>query len=537
MIDPYLLAAAMNSGTSLVLAIFVYFKGRKPLHRYWLLMNICVSVWALLVGIEMLVFDPQLHVLLDRIEQGFAVCIPVFFLHCTMYLASPQLPQMWVAPLRLAYLSTFGLITLVPTPLFISGAKPQPIWGGRLYDVGGPLYFLFPTLYAILVSYAVVILSRAIRTTSSRNSRIGLSLFLSGTVLSFLLGATCFPLVFDIQIPPIGFLLVWLYTALTTYAMLRHQLWDINVVIRRSIVYSLLITVLTIGYFGLAYSAERVFQMAFGYRSFWISLAAFASMALIFQPLKIGIQRVVDLLMFRAPQHAVAKRLEVLEQKVREGEQYKAVATMAAEIAHEMKNPLTAMQTFVEFLPERHDDTQFRQRFHEVVSSEIRRLRQVAQGLLDFAKPQIPRMAVVDIKGVVEDVLALTKPMLLKRAIEVQTAYAHNGATLVGDAMHLRQVFLNLIRNADQAMPPGGALTIHTASQNGWLEVRVTDTGCGIHSRHLQHLFEPFFSKKPDGTGLGLAIVQGIVREHRGTIGVESAPGRGTTVTVRLPIA
>ncbi len=416
---------------------------------------------------------------------------------------------------------------------------PRPVAYTYFFVGLTKLGMFVPLLFFVLVNIALACLGRAYRQANGQR-KTQLRYLLIASAIGYLGGSPDWLFSFGagIYVPyvsPFGIYCVPLYSVATTYAIFQHRLLDINIVIRKSLVYSLLVSLLTVGYFGLVYLLERVFQVTLGYSSLRISMAAFALMALIFQPLKISIQRVVDHLVFRAPQQAVAKRLEVLEQKVREGEQYKAVATMAAEIAHEMKNPLTALQTFVEFLPERRHDAQFQQRFQEVVVGELHRLRRVAQGLLDFSKPQAPQMAAVDIQMVIEDVLALTRPMLLKRGIVAQTAYAHNGAQIVGDAAHLRQAFLNLVRNADQAMPPGGTLAVSTRSENGFIEVCVRDSGCGIHSKDLPHLFDPFFSKKTDGTGLGLSIVQGIIREHHGTIAVQSVLGQGTTMVVRLP--
>jgi len=241
-------------------------------------------------------------------------------------------------------------------------------------------------------------------------------------------------------------------------------------------------------------------------------------------------------LIFRAPQQTIAKKLEVYEERAREGERYRTVATLAAGIGHELKNPLASIQTFLEFFPQRREDPAFCQQFHEVMESEVKRLQQIAQGLMDFSKPQPLDMQPLEVGSVLGDVLVLTKAKLEESAIRVEAAYTHNGSVVMGDATQLKQVFLNLILNAKEAMEQGGTLTIATEAVNGHVEVRIADTGCGIHPKDLPHLFEPFFTRKATGNGLGLSIVQNIIHEHHGTITVQSAPGRGTTFTVRLPM-
>ena len=192
--------------------------------------------------------------------------------------------------------------------------------------------------------------------------RIRLALFFWGTMISYLGGCPEFALKYGIRLGwlnPFGLYTFPLYIGLLTYAVVQHQFFNIHLVVRKSLAYSILVTLLTVGYFGLVYDIEQLFQSTLGYRSFRISLAAFALMAVAFQPLKIGIQRLVDRLIFRAPQEAVIKKLERLEEQMLQSEKFKAVSTLAAGMAHEIKNPLTTLKTFTEYIPEKHRDPEF----------------------------------------------------------------------------------------------------------------------------------------------------------------------------------
>lgn len=538
LLQHHIFALWLTAFTTAGLGVLVFFvEPRRRLNQVFGLYSLSIAWWALGESLIVGANRPSFVNLVAEFSwPGVTLIAPTFFHTVCLLIRDKSTGTRRI--LRASYALT--LLTFV-VHVFFNGVlvHPRPVAYVNFFMGMTTFGLLSPLLFLVLVNVALAKLSLVYRRAMGQR-RTQLRYLLIASIVGYLGGSPDWLLSFGrgIYVPfvsPFGIYCVPLYSIATTYAVFQHRLLDIDIVIRKSLVYSLLISLLTIGYFGLVYLLERVFQVTLGYSSLRISMAAFALMALIFQPLKIAIQRVVDHLVFRAPQQAVAKRLEILEQKVREGEQYKAVATMSAEIAHEMKNPLTALQTFVEFLPERYHDVQFRQRFQEVVASELKRLHRVAQGLLDFSKPQAPQMAAVDIQAVIEDVQTLTRPMLLKRGIIAQTVYAHNGTQIIGDATYLRQAFLNLVRNADQAMPPGGTLTVSTRSENGFIEVRVRDSGCGIHPKDIPHLFDPFFSKKIDGTGLGLSIVQGIVREHHGTITVQSTPGQGTTMVVRLP--
>jgi len=297
-----------------------------------------------------------------------------------------------------------------------------------------------------------------------------------------------------------------------------------------------LITFLTAGYFGLVYGVERALQITFGYRTIWVSLGAFSLMALAFQPLKTSIQRAVDWLIFRIPQEQLIKRMERLEEQALQAEKFKAVSTLAAGMAHEIKNPLTTLKTFTEFIPEKQHDPAFLQRLHEVYTTEINRIQNIVKDLLEFSKPRPPELKPVDIGPLIVSTANLLSGDLLRRRVQWTIDCQHNGSILQADAGQLRQVLINLIQNAADAMPSGGKLKIATQAINNHLELTVSDTGSGISPALLPKIFDPFVTTKADGNGLGLAVVYSIIQTHRGSIRANSQPGRGTTFTVSLPL-
>ena len=240
---------------------------------------------------------------------------------------------------------------------------------------------------------------------------------------------------------------------------------------------------------------------------------------------------------------AVAEREELLKQATRQqigrSEQLASVGRLAAGVAHEINNPLTGVLAFADLMREKENmDDQDREDL-EVIIRETKRAREIVRGLLDFARETPSVKTALN----VNDVIRQTTQLLGKREafqnINIVEALDEDLPPVNGDRNQLQQVLVNLSLNACEAMPDGGTLLVGTSGNGDQVVIEVTDTGCGIKPEHLDQIFEPFFTTKPvgKGTGLGLSVSYGIVQQHGGTLEVESEPGKGTTFTIRLPVA
>lgn len=249
-----------------------------------------------------------------------------------------------------------------------------------------------------------------------------------------------------------------------------------------------------------------------------------------------------------------------LEENVLRADRLSSIGTLAAGMAHEIKNPLVSIKTFSQLLQTRHEDPEFRAAFTEIVPKEVDRIDTIVTRLLDFARPRPVKFEAQNLCTIVQQVLALVENQTRKSLISVTTLFTDDKIEILGDEQQLHQVFLNLILNAIDAMKePGGAmketrerslrievqlaprhlsnLSPHGAAHTECAIVTITDTGPGIPAASIRDLFTPFFTTKDQGSGLGLAVVHGIVKEHGGEIEVSSDPDRGTTFTVALPAA
>ncbi len=354
----------VNGASSFLFGLFVLSKNPKSrLHQIWFCMSLAITIWG---GFHAIFFAPmvqtsQTKLMIVRLANTGAVFIPLFYLHFIITFLQLQKKRLLLIT---CYFLTSILAASAWTPLFIPRVRPQ--MGLSNYPEGGPLFLCFFALYIFEATGGNWLLWQARKTTEgARKTQI--TYVFAATTIGFIVGGTSFLPCFNIVFPPLGMCFVWLYSLLLTWAVFRHQLFDIQVVIRKSLVYSLLVTLLTVGYFGLVYGIERTFQTTFGYHSTWFSLMAFALMALLFQPLKIGIQRLVDWLIFRVPQEALVKRVERLEEQALQAEKLREISILAAGMAHEIKNPLTAIKTFAEFIPEKQNDPIFLRKLHQVL--------------------------------------------------------------------------------------------------------------------------------------------------------------------------
>jgi signal transduction histidine kinase len=235
-------------------------------------------------------------------------------------------------------------------------------------------------------------------------------------------------------------------------------------------------------------------------------------------------------------------KLRELESEKRRTERLASIGAFAANMAHEIKNPLVAIKTFAELLPERFTEEEFRDQFSKVAIREIERIDELVGRLRGLVTHQPNQLSSVAIPVLLEEVLALLRGQLEQARISVTTVYEDTASIIAGDQAQLRQLFLNVLMNAVEAMQKGGSLTV-TLSRKRTMEpnllfVEVRDSGSGIPDQLLEKIFDPFVTTKAQGSGLGLSICQGIIEAHRGTIvAANNTPAPGATITIALPVA
>ena len=261
----------------------------------------------------------------------------------------------------------------------------------------------------------------------------------------------------------------------------------------------------------------------------------------------------------------MTKDLRDSQERLILSEKLASLGTMAAGMAHEIKNPLVSLRTFTQLLQQKWEDKEFRDKFSQIIPHEIERINRIAESLLKFGRPMKPELTKVDVNSLLEEVILLFESEAKKNNVRVTKKLA-TLPQIYGDAGQLSQVFVNVVKNAIEAMQKnGGEMIVKTdvgeviklgkMKRQGILKgeemvggeeedlgqptpvvfIEITDTGEGIAEENLRSLFDPFFTTKMTGTGMGLPITLRIIEEHKGSIKVRSKAGAGTTFIITLP--
>jgi len=721
-INPHSFSWLIATLINLLLAGFIYLRDRKNrLNSIFALMSLCLGIWTFHVFGLYIVPTEALATSWSKVFRIGMLFLPPTFFHFTLALTGNKekgkIKLLYVA-YALALISTILHWMGLLTSEYIKVAwkySPKP----------GILYRLWLLNLAFWLFYGLLHVFRTYQTSKSARERNQLRYFFVGAAIAVVFSFANALLSFGIKVYPVGGFTTIFYTGMVAYAIVKHQLMDIRIVIKRSVVYASLTAAIAGGYFLTLSVFALIFQNMAGHDV--LATIVFALIVVFgFQPLRDRIQKITDKLFFKDKydyQKTLRKfsrelssiieldRLSMLivdmvtrtmyinksslllrdekrkefhitrakglekekiknirfsfdnqfirtlfnnrrilnreeievrlneDSRLRENEKKKkefkaidkemnqleamlsiplvtknrligifnlgakksedvftgediellytianqaataienaqlyaersemekalhqrdkmaALGTLASSIAHEIKNPLTPIKTFIQLLPRKFDDANFRDKFNAVVPQEIERLDNVLQGLTDFSRPAEGREYAVDVQKAIEEILLLMKAELSKYRVKVIKKY-ENVPQIAADGEQLKQVFMNLILNAAQAMPGGGTLTIATKvigdrlkvmgkdlkpdsqypiPEGNFIEISFTDTGSGIPPEDLPRLFDAFFTTKEKGTGLGLAISQRIIKDHNGTIEVKSEPGKGSTLIIHLP--
>lgn len=237
------------------------------------------------------------------------------------------------------------------------------------------------------------------------------------------------------------------------------------------------------------------------------------------------------------------KRSQLL---IRRADRLRSLETIAGGFAHEVRNPLTSIKTFIQLAPSRRDDAEFMDSFSAVVSDDLSRIERLIEEILDYARYMKPNFSLESINEIVASSLHFIEVKANTLGVLIEKQLSEQLPPIMVDRQQIKQVLMNLALNAIDAMgEKGGRLTVttrHVTRLDGtrWIQIEVSDTGCGIAPEDLPHIFDPFFTTKHEstehaGTGLGLSIVHQIIQEHAGTVEARSTVGQGTTFILTLP--
>ncbi len=225
-----------------------------------------------------------------------------------------------------------------------------------------------------------------------------------------------------------------------------------------------------------------------------------------------------------------------MERHLLRTERLAGVGQLAAGIAHEIRNPLGNISSSIQFCLSKYDPPQQIKQFLEIIQRNSENANNIIKGLLDFATPREIKLEKNSIIKVLNNTVGLVKKRCEKDGVQLKKDFTSELPEIMFDEKWLEQSFLNLILNAKEAMPGGGTLTIKTYNKEKGILVVFSDAGIGIKQENLKKVFDPFFTTKDDGTGLGLSLAYQIINAHNGKIDIESTEGKGTDISLYLPV-
>ena len=232
------------------------------------------------------------------------------------------------------------------------------------------------------------------------------------------------------------------------------------------------------------------------------------------------------------------RALRDTQEQLLQSEKLAAMGRLTSQIAHELNNPLYGIMNTLELLKTEIAPDNKRRKILEMALSETVRLSDLLRKMLSFSKPDQEERQPVDINSVIDEILLLHEKQLRENDINIESSFTEELGLVIASKNQLRQVFLNMVANARDAMPDGGTLTVATEGDGAAVTVKISDTGIGIREENLGKIFDSFFTTKGEvkGVGLGLSVCYGFIKEHGGDIEVNSQEGVGTTFTITLPI-
>lgn len=561
-LNPYAISGLLIIFAYFPAFLLIFIKGKTFVARIFALDLLAMFTWG--VGSFLYATNHNIEFTYIAAKIGYVgvIFIPVFFCHTVLLITKTRSKII----LFLIYLQAiFFTYTLWSNKMV---ASLQLLFNSYYFPNNSVYLTLSFVSWIVIIVYSHYKLLWFYKFSNVPNKKQFLFFFLG--IISFIGGVGNYLPIFGIMVYPYGNFLVPFFSPIVFYALFHDQLLDVKIVIKKGMVYSILLFLITLIYLIIVVFSEKLLAILFGYQSIILAVTFAFMIGVIFFPMHNKVQVIVNKILFQGSPVELAERNELLLQEVSEKDKFKTVSTLASGIAHEIKNPLTAIQTFSEYLPQKLDDKEFLTKFSKIVSKEVNRIDDLVHQLLEYAKPAPLQLKPTDMQKLLSETLELLSNDFLRHKIGVIRNFpVGRHITLNVDPNKFRQALLNLFLNSLDAMPDGGELTVgiksslvkreaYLAEQESTpltpnpnpfnpslsnpnpsnpqtLVISITDTGKGISPQDLPHIFDPFFSKKDKGTGLGLSITQNIISDHGGKIGVKSEVGKGATFTLEFP--
>lgn len=533
LISPYSIPPAVTCALIAFEGVFVYKKNPgRPANQVYALFCASLCIW--LFGFSMMysMKSPDFALMWARTGSVGVVFIPVLAYHFVCAFLGYKKDKI----LRVLYFLSPPLLLLSVSPYGFKGVRHH-FWG--FYPAAGKYHFILMIVFLVGFLGALIhlVLRMAVEEDAGKVNQMKylLAAFAVGT-LGFVDYLTKYP---GFEIYPWGYLCSLGLITFFGMAVVKYRLMDISLVIKKTIYYLFLTILITAVYFCLVFALYLLFVAKGSTSSIVLNFIGVLIIALTVKPFEMFLHRFLERKFFKGTIGEISEQKEILKTELERAGRLKSVGILAAGMAHEIKNPLTAIRTFSDYLPKKYDDPEFREKFSRLLSAETERISNIVQDLLIFAKPSEPLIRPCDPARIMGELADLLRPDLLKRSIQLEIKKT-GCVDCLADSSQIKQVFLNILINAIDAIKAKGskgAIHVDLYPRGRWVVVSIKDDGVGIQSHKIPSLFDPFYTEKEGGTGLGLAVTHSIVQKNRGKIEVRSVEGEETEFRVLLPSA
>lgn len=517
------------SNAYLLILLLCY--GKTEVHKKLFIFYIPLFIWALFSLLISITSNPLISLVYWKLGCVSVTFTSVLSLQVTFCVINKkERISTFLSYLQAAFFAS----TIILTEWTIAPPLKNP-YGHFWLVTPGPLYFWWFSAWVIVLAYTHISIFREHKNKNSTPLSIKeMNLFYA---TGFASGVFNFFNPFNFYAFQFANFGMALYVLALTCALVKNQNIPLEIAYRKGLLYSTMAAIITGLYFIFTYIIEAIFKNLIGYKSFLFSIVFAFVIASIFDPARKIVHGIVDkVFLGKLPQEAL-KENELLKQALERSERLKTTNTLALGLAHEIRNPLTTLKTFAQYLPKKYHDKEFIDQFSGLVTREVERINNIVTKLLNFSKPTTPKIERINASGYISDIVNLMSSELLNKHIILSETSIDPELYIYADPNQFKQVIWNLIVNSLQAMPGGGCLKISARQENDLFAlVCIQDDGIGIPKDKIKNIFDPFYTTKDDGTGLGLAIVHQIVESHKGKIQVESTQGQGATFRIFWPM-
>jgi signal transduction histidine kinase len=516
--------------STLIMAVFVGLaKPRRPEARLWALLSLLVSIWFLGRFKILNAASPADAFFWQRVMYFGAVPLDVVYFHFVLAFIGCEKRRivLWVG-----YAMTTALVLLnFTTHLFVMEMIPTKYFG--LFEVPGPIYHIHTLIYAVYPSYGVYLLVRA-RRTVDRVRRNQLDYVILASIIGFMSGFSTIPAVFKTNFPPVGGPFVSVYAFIVFYAIFKHQLMDIRVVIKRTLLYSTVSAILVAVYVGIISILTKALEGYFVHAPAFSSAVAAAAIALLFHPLRARLQFWLDR---HFPRESLDQNMlrEATGHFVHEIKRPLANISMPAQLAlTELDRMEHGGSDWKEGAPELRRKLEYILRESMNAGDTMEAIRALSSGTLQTPQP-------VDLEQLLNRVLEREQSRIVQQKIEVIPAFENPAPVVSGNPKQLEIAIANIVKNAVDAMAgmtegKPRRLRLSIQSQTDAVQIGIEDSGPGIPRADLPKLFDPWFSTKgSSGMGIGLFLTREVLRLHGAGIEVDSYDGEGCRFRLTFP--